>query len=136
MTKGLKLIFLKTTASKLSSVPSVTINYLRKQRNLRLRMNRSTNVERTLQKQLFLQNEPKFRRFQAQNGYFAEKQTQNEPKQSQIPKRPKCTYPLMPQRIIQIFGYSSKIKNEPKSNPNLGDIGKTGKAFCSLKYSD
>ena len=54
---------LQTTASKLSSVASVcsvAINYLRKQRNLRLKTSHSTFVERTLQIHLFLKKQTQF----------------------------------------------------------------------------
>ena len=46
--------------SSVSSVTSVAINYLRKQRNLRLRMNRSTFVEKPLRIHPFLKKQTQF----------------------------------------------------------------------------
>ncbi len=46
--------------SSVYSVTSVAINYLRKQRNLRLRMNRSTFVEKPLQIHPFLKKQTQF----------------------------------------------------------------------------
>ena len=85
----------------------------------------STNVERTLQKQLFMQNKPNFMRFYPKNEDSTKKQSQTKPIQSQIPNRPKFAYTLIPQGLMQIFSYSSKIETLPAEalakagNPNF-----------------